>query len=207
MLRAQPVRPGRDPSASTRRAALALPGVRARVHRRRPEPRRARSSGTRSIGPRRPETPAPAARRGRGALRRRPGRARRRRDRYLAEDAAELVDVDYEPLPAGRRLRRRPRPPTSSCTRATARTSSASSPVGPASALDDVFAAAAHVVERDDLPAGVRRGADGEAAASSSTTSRRDRRAHDLRGDAVAARGAAVLLAACSACPSTASAW
>ncbi len=27
--------------------------------------------------------------------------------RYLAEDAAELVEVDYEPLPGGRRLRDR----------------------------------------------------------------------------------------------------
>ena len=31
-------------------------------------------------------------------LRRRAGRRRRRRDRYLAEDAAELVEVDYDPL-------------------------------------------------------------------------------------------------------------
>ena len=53
-----------------------------------------------SIGPREPRDAAPAARRGRSALRRRPGRARRRREPRIAEDAAELVDVDYEPLPA-----------------------------------------------------------------------------------------------------------
>ena len=92
--------------------------------------------------------------------------------RYVAEDAAELVDVDYEPLPAvvdyatAERRRRR------SCTRATARTSSARSAAARRRALDDVFASAAHVVERDDLPAGVRARCRWRAAGSSSTTSR-----------------------------------
>ena len=88
----------------------------------------------------------------------------------LAEDAAELVDVDYEPLPPvvdyadGRGRRRR------SSTSATAPTSSASSTACPRRALDDVFAAAAHVVTRDDLPAGVRARCRWRGAASSSTT-------------------------------------
>ena len=43
---------------------------------------------------------APSAGRGRGEVRRRPRGARHRRNRYLAEDAVELVDVDYEPMPA-----------------------------------------------------------------------------------------------------------
>ena len=63
----------------------------------------------------------------------------------------------------------------------------------PASALDDVFAAAAHVVTRDDLPAGVRAGADGGARPRRRLLAR-DGRADDLRGDAVAARGAPLLL-------------
>ena len=45
------------------------------------------------------------------------------KNRYLAEDAADLVRVDYDPLPDGRRsrarARRRPRP---SCTRRSGRT-------------------------------------------------------------------------------------
>ena len=47
--------------------------------------------------------------------------------------------------------------------------------------------------ERDDLPAGVRAGADGRARPGRRLLAR-DRRPDDLRGDAVAARGAAVLL-------------
>ena len=107
VLRAQPVRPGARSAGSTPSAALALPGRARRVHRRRPQPRR----------------------QGAVAHLDRAGRARRRRarrspttrcassatrsrwssptSRYLAEDAAELVDVDYEPLPRRRRLHRR----------------------------------------------------------------------------------------------------
>ena len=70
------------------------------VHRRRPEPR---SQGAVAHVDRsaEPGDAAPAPRRGRGPLRRRPGRARhRRRAARVAQDAADLVEVDYEPLPA-----------------------------------------------------------------------------------------------------------
>ena len=46
-------------------------------------------------------------------------------DRYLAEDAADLVDVDYDPLPAVVDLVDRRGQRATSCTRPTARTSSA----------------------------------------------------------------------------------
>ena len=78
LLRAQPVRPGPDRSASTPSAALALDGRPRRVHRRRPQPRRPRAL-VHDDRQGRPRHAAPAARRGRGALRRRPGRPRRRR--------------------------------------------------------------------------------------------------------------------------------
>ena len=89
--------------------------------------------------------------------------------RYLAEDAAELVDVDYEPLPAvvdytdGRARRRaRPREPRLQRHRRDRRPARLGArrrvrlrrPRG----------------ERDDLPAGVRRRCRWRAAASSSTT-------------------------------------
>ena len=90
-------------------------------------------------------------------------------DRYIAEDAADLVDVEYDPLTAVvdyataetndelvlRRLGRQPRaegwagaPPSSSA---------------------PVFDEAALVVEETISPAGVRRVADGDARASSSS--------------------------------------
>ncbi len=145
VLRAQPVRPRRDPRASTRRP-------------------RARCPACTSCSP--PPTSTPTSRS--SGTRRSAGRARRRRARRwprtrcassatrsrssspraatLAEDAAELVDVDYEPLPAVVDYTRRRATPRRSCTQ-----SHGSNVIGeiaglPASALDDVFAAAAHVV-------------------------------------------------------------
>ena len=53
-----------------------------------------------------PHLPAAALRR-ESALRRRPRRLRGRRDLAQARDAAELVEVDYEPLPGGGRARGR----------------------------------------------------------------------------------------------------
>ena len=157
----------------------------------------------------------------------RPGRARRRRARRwprtrCASSAIrscsswpraatsprtprELVDVDYEPLPAGRRLhdgratpKARPREPRLQRHR------------------------------RDRRPArvGARRTCSRRPRTSSSETIHQQayaavpmesarhrrrlrsahRRAHDLRGDAGAARGARCSARACSGCPSTASA-
>ena len=65
-----------------------------------------RSSGTRRSGPRAPRRRgrrSPTARCASSATR---SRWSSPRAATLAEDAAELVDVDYEPLPGGRRLRR-----------------------------------------------------------------------------------------------------
>ena len=114
--------------------------------------------------------------------------------RYIAEDAVELVDVDYDPLPAGRRLRSRrvserlvhdgvPGQPRRRARRAAAggRSTTWSPP-------------AAHVVEETDPPAGVRRGADGDAGPRR-RVERGQRRADDLGGDAGPPRGAGVLLA------------
>ena len=68
-------------------------------------------------------------------------------DRYVAEDAAELVDVDYEPLAAGRRLRRRARGAERAGARRLSRTTS---PGRSARPLPDGWrrcsTAAAHVV-------------------------------------------------------------
>ena len=77
VLRAQPVRARRDPRRSTRRPRSRCPACTPCS----PPPTStpaSRSSGTRRSA-REPRDAAPAARRGRGALRRRPGRARGRR--------------------------------------------------------------------------------------------------------------------------------
>ncbi len=125
--------------------------------------------------------------------------------RYLAEDAAELVEVDYEPLPAGRRLRRgrgrrraRPRGPrlerrSADSPGARRRRSTRSSPRPPTSSSETIHQQAYAAVPM-------------EARGPGRRLTPAHRRAHDLRGDPVAARGAAVLLPAARASPSTASA-
>ena len=113
--------------------------------------------------------------------------------RALAEDAAELVEVDYEPLPA-----------VVDYTQAETagelvHEQHGSNVVGelsglPASALEDAFASAAHVASETISPAGVRAGADGGPRPRGRLRARVGR-SDDLRGDAVAARGSPVLLA------------
>ncbi len=99
LLRAQPVRPG--PARRHRRVARrSRHARRARgLHRRRPQPRGARgvvlghrASRSRTRRGRR----WPRARSASSATR---WRSSSPRDRYVAEDAAELVVVDYDPLP------------------------------------------------------------------------------------------------------------
>ena len=95
-----------------------------------------------SIGARSPETPRPPLAESEVRFVGDPVALVVAESRYLAEDAAELVDVDYEPLPAvvdykdsrARRLAR--------ARAATAPTSSPSSTACPSPALDDVFASA-----------------------------------------------------------------
>ena len=69
--------------------------------------------------------------------------------KHQAQDAAELIEVDYEPLPA---IDRRPPTPSSPARRwsgTTARTTSASSQLdGDKAATDAAFASAAHVVKQ-----------------------------------------------------------
>ncbi len=115
------------------------------VHRRRPQPRTPRSSGTRRSVAASPETPASPAGRRRGALRRRPGRAGRRREPLRRRGRGR----------AGRRRlraagRRSSTTATAESTEALVHEAHGSNLIGeigglPASALDDVFAAAAHV--------------------------------------------------------------
>ena len=82
--------------------------------------------------------------------------------RYLAEDAAELVEVDYEPLPAVVDYTEAERAD------ALVHESHGSNVIGeidglPASALEDDVRLRRPRRERDDLPAGLRAGADGGA--------------------------------------------
>ena len=169
VLRAQPVRPGRDPRHRHVGRARAARRAR-RVHRRRPQPRRPgavahvdRAAESRRRRARR----SPRARCASSATR---SRSSSPTSRYLAEDAAELVDVDYEPLPAVVDYTHGRATPTSSCTSATAPTSSARSPACPRRALDDVFAAAAHVVSETIYQQALRARCRWRPAASSSTT-------------------------------------
>ena len=98
-----------------------------------------------SIGPQSPETPRPPLAEGEVRFVGDPVALVVAESRYLAEDAAELVDVDYEPLPA-----------VVDYTEAEhagslVHESHGSNVVGelaglPAAALEDVFASSAHVV-------------------------------------------------------------
>ena len=100
MLRAQPVRRGPTIRGIDTSAALALPGRACRLHRGRPQPATSRSSGTPRSGRTSPETPRPPLADDEVRFVGDPVALVVADSRYLAEDAAELVDVDYEPLPA-----------------------------------------------------------------------------------------------------------
>ena len=205
VLRAQPVRPRRASGASTRRRRCALPGVRAVFTAADLNPDVKEQWHT-SIGPASPETPAPAAGRRRGALRRRPGRAGGRREPLPRRGRGRAGRRRLRAAPGGRRLHRGRGAPTRSCTRATARTSSARSAGLPA-------VGARRGVRRRRPRRRARRSSSRrtrrcrwKGAASSSTTPRPPassrstrRRSHRTRCGC-SARG-------CSASPSTASGW
>ena len=124
--------------------------------------------------------------------------------RYLAEDAAELVDVDYEPLPAvadyasAQAIARR------SCTRATRATSRASSAARPAETIADAYAGAAHVVSETIWEQAQRRGPDGDPRPGRGVVARQ-RRADRLGGAPRPRTRCGCSPPGCSACPSTAS--
>ena len=174
------------------------------VRRRRPQPRRARAV-VHDARPDMPRRPLPPLADGEARFVGDPVALVVAESRYVAEDAAELVVVDYEPLTAGRRLRRRRATPRARPRRATRTTSSARWRGPPSPAVDEAFAAAAHVVEETISAAGVRRGPDGDPRHRRGVDGR-ERRAHDLGRDPGAARGARCTAPACSGCPSTASA-
>ena len=144
---------------------------------------------------RRPEpgNAAPAARRRRGPLRRRPGRARGRREPLPRRRRGRARRRRLRAAARGRRLQRRPSTPTRSCTSITARTSSPSSTACPPPRSKTCSRRAAHVVtetifQQAYAPVPM------EGRGLVVDWSHRDRRAHDLRRDPVAARGAPVLL-------------
>ena len=99
LLRAQPVRPGHASTASTPPAALALPGVRAvfTADDLNPDVKEAWHA---VAGKDIPDTPRPPLAEGEVKFVGDPVALVVAESRYLAEDAVELVDVDYEPLPA-----------------------------------------------------------------------------------------------------------
>ena len=192
VLRAQPVRARDAPVPSTRPTALARARRALRVHRRRPEPRRqgavAHVDRARRARRRRARR-SPRTRCASSAIR---SRSSSPTSRGIAEDAAELVDVDYEPLP-----------PVVDYTTAEhadvlVHASHGSNVIGeingvPADSARRRVRRRRARGERDDLPAGVRTRADGRARPRRRLLARHGR-SHDVRGDAVAARGAPVLL-------------
>jgi carbon-monoxide dehydrogenase large subunit len=98
-----------------------------------------------SVGPASPETPRPPLAAGEARFAGDPVALVIAESRYLAEDAAELVEVDYEPLPAVVDYA------TAEQTAALVHESHGSNVIGeiaglPESALEEVFSSAAHVV-------------------------------------------------------------
>ena len=176
-----------------------------RLHRCRPQPRR--QGAVAHLG--RPGEPrdasAPAGRR-RGAFRRRPRRTRRRRHAATSPRTRPSWSTSTTS-----RCRRSSTTSTREDADALVHQAHGSNVIGelaglPASALDDVFAAAAHVVsetiyQQAYAPVPM------EGRGLVVDYSRLDRRADHLLGHAVAPRGAAVLLAAARASRSTASGW
>ena len=159
-----------------------------------------------SIGPASPETPRPAARRRRGALRRRPGRAGRRRDAVPRRGRGRARRRRLRAAAGGRRLHRRARTPTRSCTQG-----HGSNVIGelaglPASALDDVFDAAAHVAS-ETIYQQAYAAAPLEGRGLVVDYSRSTGELTIYSATQVAARGAAVLLPPARHARSTASAW
>ena len=144
--------------------ALALPGVRAVFVAADLNPD-VREQWYTLTGPNVAGHAAAAAGRGRGALRRRPGRARRRRRPLHRRGRGRARGRRLRAAARRRRLRRRRVDADELVHEALPGNVAGELAGAPPETLDEVFASAAHVVERDDLPAGVRRGADGDARA------------------------------------------
>ena len=193
LLRAQPVRARRDPRRSTRRPRSRRPACASCS----PPPISTPTSKEQwhtSIGAASPETPRPPLADGEVRFVGDPVALVVAESRALAEDAAELVDVDYEPLPAvvdytDRRARRRARARRPRLQRD--RRAHRPARVGARRRVRGGRARRRRetIYQQACAPAPM------EGARADRRLLARDRRAHDLRRDAGAARGAAVLLA------------
>ena len=95
--------------------------------------------------------------------------------RYIAEDAVELVDVDYEPLPAIADFTKAVGWPPSDVVVHDAYPDNVAGGMGGAPPDEETFATPAHVVVGERLPADLCAGADGDARAWSSSGRRRPR--------------------------------
>ena len=125
-------------------AAVALPGVHFALTAADLNPA-AKEQWHTSVGPSSPETPRPPLAEGEARFAGDPVALVIAETRYLAEDAAELVEVDYEPLPAVVDYAE------AEGTEALVHESHGSNVIGeiagrPVSALEEVFASATHVV-------------------------------------------------------------
>ena len=155
------------------------------------------------MGQNMPTTPAAAAGRGRGPLRRRPGRARRRRQPVRRRGRGRAGRRRLRAAAAGRRLPHRGRSPTTLVHAELPRQRRRHARRSGRADRGRVRGGRPRR-ERDDLPAGVRRGADGDPRHRRGVVGG-ERRAHDLGRDPGAARGARRTARACSASPSTGS--
>ncbi len=176
-----------------------------RARRRRREPRHEGAVAHRGRWPRRARDSAATVGRGRSALRRRLRRGRRRRRPLHRRGRRRSRRRGVRAASCARRLHggradRRARAPEPRVERL--RRDQRPARVGARGRVR--VGGPRHV--GNDLPAGVHRGPDGDPWPRR-RLSTRERRAHDLRGDAVPPRDALVLARACSACPSTTSAW
>ena len=190
VLRAQPVPPSCDPGDRHVGRAAPLPGVRFVFTAADLNPGVKEQWHT-AIG-QGPDTPRPPLAEGEVRFVGDPVALVVAESRYLAEDAAELVDVDYEPLPPVVDYT------TAEHADALVHESHGSNVAGelaglPASALEDVFASAAHVVS-ETISQQAYAPVPMEGRGLVVDYSRGDGRAHDPRGDAVTARGAPLLL-------------
>ncbi len=143
LLRAQPVRPGQHQRHRRRRRRWRCP-VCAPCSPPRTSTRTSRRPGTRSRARTSPDTPRPPLAEGEVKFVGDPVALVVAESRYIAEDAVELVDVDYEPLPAVADFTKAVERPTSSSTRPYP--DNVAGGMGGAPPDEETFSAAAHVV-------------------------------------------------------------
>ena len=156
-----------------------------------------------SIGPLAPETPRPPLAEGEVRFVGDPVALVIADDRYLAEDGADLVDVDYDPLPAVVDLA------SAEANETLVHDAHGSNLIGmipgrPASTLQEIYDSAAHVTRAHVHQQGYA-AVPMEAPRPGGRRLADHGRDHDLLGHPGPPRGAALLLTAPGASPSTAS--